>query len=428
MPTFEYQAQGVDGKAVKGVVVGSSIDQVVSELSGKGLQILNIGLANNPGDPLAGMSIPRPRERSSGEGEAQPQAVAIRGPETAERSYMATSVVGPLVGQIGLNHLLFFFRQLATMLEAGVPYVQSLDTLCGQARDPRFKSIVLELKGHVEVGRPMSAGMQRYPEVFNPIILSLLRAGEEGGFLDSALAAIADYLEREIALKNLYKRVTFYPKLELVASVVIIIAANYIIASLNGTMKLWSPLTTPATWVILTPILVFLFLFSRVGLANSRIKYNFDAVISNIPYLGGIMRELAMARFGRAFGALYRGGVPMTRTVELATDACGNEWLRSLMMPASKELETGAGIADTLKSTGAFSPIVMNMVATGEHTGNLDKMVDKMADFYEEEAETKSTQLAKIVGVCVTLLVCIYIGMIIINFWTGYSQGLKTEG
>jgi len=173
---------------------------------------------------------------------------------------------------------------------------------------------------------------------------------------------------------------------------------------------------------------VTLFLFSRVGLANPRVKYNYDAVISNIPYLGGIMRQLAMARFGRAFGALHRGGVPMQRTVQLASDACGNEWLRSLMQPASKNIEAGGGIAETFQSTGAFSPIVLNMVATGETTGKLDQMVDKMADYYEDEAETKSTQLAKIVGVIVTLLVCIYIAIIVINFWTGYSAGLKPDG
>jgi len=440
MPTFEYQAQGADGKTVNGVVVGSSLDQALQDLTGKGLQILKIGLSANPNDPLAGFNVAklaRPSETPRSEAPAtdtqEPVAQPLRteqprGPEIEQRSYVETSVVGPLVGKISLNQLLFFFRQLSVMLEAGVPFVQSLDTLVGQARDPRLKPIIAEIKGHVEVGRPMSAGMQRYPEVFTPVMLSLLRAGEEGGFLDQSLAEIANYLEREIALRNLYKRVTFYPKLELVASVVIIIAANYIIESIGRTVRLWSPLTTPATWIVLTPILVMLFLFTRVGLANSRIKYNFDAVIANIPYLGGIVRQMAMAKFGRAMGALHRGGLPIQRCVQLSADACGNEWLRSMMQPASKELETGAGVAETLQATGAFSPIVMNMVATGEHTGNLDKMVDKMADFYEEEADTKATQLAKIVGVVVTLLVCIYIGMIIINFWSSYSQGLKPEG
>ncbi len=429
MPTFEYQAVNSQGEPVRGVLFGISLDQAAAELNSKGLQVQNIGIAFNPHDPLSGTATNAERKvetsRSQESASAAPMPSHMVGPEVEQRSYIATSVVGPLVGQVSLKHLLFFFRQLSTMLDAGVPFVQSLDTLAGQAQDPKLKQIIWELKGHVEAGRPMSAGLQRYPEVFSPVMLSLLRAGEEGGFLDQALGTIADYLERDIALRNLYKRVTFYPKLELALSVVIIIVANYIIAAFNGTMKLWSPLTEPATWVVLTPILITWFLFSRVGLANARVKYNYDAVISNVPYLGTIMREMAMARFGRALGALHRGGVPMTRSVALAADACGNEWLRTKVAPAPQQLEAGAGISDTLTSTGAFSPIVLNMVSTGETTGNLDKMVDKMADFYEGESETKATQLAKIVGVVLTLMVCIYIGMIVINFWTGYGQSLK---
>ena len=434
MPTYEYQAENIDGKTVTGVVVGTSLDQAVRELSVKGLMVLKIGTASNPNDPLSGSqpaAITRPstvaQQVQSPNQQSSPLVAPPVGPETKERSYIATSVVGPLVGKVALTNLLFFFRQLATMLEAGVPIVQAIDTLVGQTRDPHFKTIVQEIRDHVAVGRSMSAGMQRYPEVFSPIMMSLIRAGEEGGFLDSALSSIANFLEKDIALRNLYKRLTFYPKLQLGASIVIILAANYIIASIGGNFRLWSPLTTPATWIILTPICVFLFLFSRVGLANSRVKYNYDAVLSNIPGLGTIMRQMAMARFGRAFGALHRGGVPMARTVQLASDACGNEWLRSLMQPAARNLDTGAGITETLTTTGAFSPIVLNMIATGETTGKLDTMVDKMADFYEDEAETKSTQLAKIVGVCVSLLVAIYIAIIVINFWTGYSAGFKTD-
>ena len=435
MPTFEYQAENSDGKTVTGVVVGSSMDQALRELSTTGLMVLKIGSAVNPNDPLSMSQTSSATHPSTTPAPGQGQSRAVStvpdqpvGPDTAERSYIATSVIGPLVGKVALTNLLFFFRQLATMLEAGVPIVQAIDTLVGQTRDPHFKMIVQEIRDHVAVGRSMSVGMQRYPEVFSPVMMSLIRAGEEGGFLDSALSSIANYVERDIALRNLYKRVTFYPKLELGASIVIILAANYILASIGGSFRLWSPLTTPATWVVLTPIIIFLFLFSRVGLANSRVKYNYDAILSNIPVLGGIMRQMAMARFGRAFGALHRGGVPMARTVQLASDACGNEWLRSLMQPAAKNLDTGAGITETLTSTGAFSPIVLNMMATGEHTGKLDAMVDKMADYYEDEAETKSIQLARIVGFCVSMLVALYIAIIVINFWTGYSAGLKPDG
>lgn len=429
MPTFEYQAQNQDGQTVKGVVFGSSLDQALQDLSGQGLKILNIGIASNPNDPLTVASDDRTKRFA-----AQPDPptaaphVQPSGPETEQRSYVATSVVGPLVGKVPLTRHLFFFRQLSTMLEAGVPFVQSLETLAKQEQDPRMKHIIWELKGHVEVGRPMSVGMQRYPEVFSPIMLSLMRAGEEGGFLDAALKTLADYTEREIALRNLYKRITFLPKVELSASIVVILVANYIIEAVGGTFRLWSPLTMPETWIVLTPIIVVLFLFSRIGLANPRVKYNYDAFLANTPVLGPITRQLAMAKFGRALGALHRGGVPINRSIQLASDACGNEWLRTLMRPASKELETGAGVTETLGATGAFSPIVLNMVETGEHTGKLDLMVNKMAGFYEDESETKSTQMAKVIGVCLTILVCIYFAIILIKFYSQYAQSISSAG
>jgi type II secretory pathway component PulF len=201
--------------------------------------------------------------------------------------------------------------------------------------------------------------------------------------------------------------------------------ANLIIASVApGAQGLSSPLTTPATWIFLAPIIIFLFLFFRVGLANGGVKYFWDWLIARLPGMGKIMREFSMAKFGRAFGALYKGGIPLTQCVQMAADACGNEYLRSRMYPAVKILESGAGITETFQSTGAFSPLVIDMVQTGEMTGSLDKMLGKMAEFYEDEAATKSTQLAQITGVVLGLLVAIYIGFIVISFYTGYFGGV----
>jgi type II secretory pathway component PulF len=261
--------------------------------------------------------------------------------------------------------------------------------------------------------------------VFPPIVLSLMRAGEKGGFLDEGLTQSADYLDREIALRNLYKRVTFYPKIQVAASMVIIVGANAIITAVNASAgKLSSPLTEVSTWMVLGPIIIGLFLFFRVWLANARVRYDWDAVIAHIPAVGKIYRELAMARFGRAFGALYRGGVPMTESMKMAADACGNEYLRSKMQPAVKRLETGDTFTETLRDTGAFNPIVLDMVATGETTGNLDHMLGRMAEFYEGEATTKTTQLGQLCGVIIGLLVAIYVGYIVINFYTGYFGGM----
>ena len=430
MPTFEYQATKPDGSTESGLLFGASLDGVARDLQAKGLTVTRVGLATSVGDPLAGTAIPSPRRVEVPAAQAPlayeaPVAVPP-GPPTGERSYFETSVWGPLAGGVDLNHLAFFFRQGGTMLNAGVPIGQSLNTLAGQARSPKLATILRETVGHVEAGRPLSDGFQRYPEVFSTVVLSVLRAGETGGFVDTAMHTIADYLNQEIELRRLYKKVTFYPKLQLAASAIIIVVANLIIASVApGAKGLSSPLTTPATWIVLGPILVLLFLFSRVGLANPRVKYNWDAVVANLPYIGTTLRQVAMARFGRAFAALYSSGVPVGPAIRMSADACGNEYLRAAIHPAPARLEGGAGITETLRATGAFSPIVLDMMATGETTGDLDGMLRKMSEFYVGEAEVRQIKLGQVFGVVVALAVAIYIGYIVVTFWSGYGAGVS---
>ena len=218
------------------------------------------------------------------------------------------------------------------------------------------------------------------------------------------------------------------PKLQVGASIVIVLITNMIIASMGKKGGLWSPLTEPITWVFLGPLIVGAFVFFRVGLANPRIRHNWDVVISKTPYLGTTVRQLSMAKFGRAFGALYKGGVPMSKSLTLAADACGNEYLRSKMYTANGRLETGAGVTDVFRETEAFSPIVIDMVATGESTGNLDRMLTKMSEFYEQEAATRSTQTAQVVGVVLFLMVAAYIGFVVFSFWSGYAAGATSGG
>jgi type IV pilus assembly protein PilC/MSHA biogenesis protein MshG len=428
MPTFEFQATNASGESVRGLEHGTSMDQVVMSLQRRGLVVTQLGLAGTSETirpPVTTAVAENPAEQSEASTYQIPNPNYT--PPADKRSYMATSVWGPMVGKVALKDLLFFFRRTATMLEAGVPFVQTLTTISGQSQSPKLKGIVREMRSDVESGRPISFAMQRYPEVFSSVMLSMVRAGEEGGFLDRALSDVADYLERDIQLRNLYRRITFFPKLQVVASIIIIVGANLIISSINASaQKLSSPLTTPSTWIWLTPLIVAIFLFLRVGLANPGVRYAWDTLISNLPFVGKIMKELAMARFGRAFGAMYRGGVPMTRAMQISADACGNEFLRSRMYPAVRTLETGAGITETLRSTQAFSPIVLDMVQTGETTGNLDQMLNKMSEFYEDEVQTKSTQLAYVVGVLLGLAVAVYIAFIVINFYTGYFSGIQS--
>ncbi|HRF59629.1 MAG TPA: type II secretion system F family protein [Fimbriimonadaceae bacterium] len=408
MPLYHYQATDTNGRPVSGTQEGAGVEQVAQELSARGLRLETV----------------RVQEAAPPRSEA-PQTSLPPPVDLTPRPTWKTDIAGPLVGRVPLENQLFFFRQLATMLGAGVNPVQSLDTLARQTRNGKLASIVHEAREVVLQGHPLSAALQRYPEVFTPLTISILRAGEEGGFTDSALSQIADYLEQEIRLRNLLRRVTLYPKITLVVSVVIIIGANMFIQMIkpNSSVSLSSPLTTWATWIVLLPLLVAAFLFVRVGLQNPQIRENWDLLILRLPGFGKTAHQFAMAKFGRAFGALYKAGLPIHKAFKLSADACGNQRLRAEMYPAFSRLEEGAGVTETMVSTGAFNPIVLDMVSTGETTGNLDFMLNKVAEFYEGEAETRSVQTGILFGVVVLLLVAIYVGYVYITNLVGIFSG-----
>ena len=438
MPSFEYQATTAAGQAETGTVLGITITDAIEQLTAKGLRVDKINVAQFLNDPLAGVAVAEapvsappiavPEQPKQSDPYATPKETPTnelpKAPPVEPRSYVATNVVGPIVGKVPLSQLMFFFRQFGTMLEAGVPMVQSLETLAGQGRDPRLTHIVREIKEHVLAGRPISAGMQRYPEVFTPLQVSLLRAGEEGGFLPDSLKQLANYVEQEIAIRNAYKKALFMPKLTVIGSIVIIGLANLFISTQTSGATIWSPLTQIAVWVILGPILVGLWLFFKVGLANPAIRYQWDKFTLKVPYLGQTLKQFSMAKFGRAFGALYAGGVPVHKCMELAGDACGNEYLRASIHPAGRNLKEGTGLTETFQQTQAFTPIVMDMVHAGEVTGNVDQMLTKVSEYYEDEAEVRSQQLGKIVGAAAIVAVSIYVLIILVKFYTGYFNSM----
>lgn len=434
MPVFEYKATDANGNPLSGTLLSSSLAAAADELSKKGLNVSHVALASTPQDPVPQtFASPQARGEQASALNAdrrQPAPTMPRTPPpTTPRPAVVTQVIAPLVYRVPLSQLLFLFRQLATMLNAGVPLAESLDTLSRQTRDPKLKPVVTELLGHVREGRELSVGMARYPDVFSPLMLGMVRAGEQSGLLDQSLNHMADYVQQEIELRNVLRRATLYPKLVLFSSIVIILVANYFLrAVFDKPDQLQSPLTDGATWVVLVPIIAFLFLFFRVGVQNPNVKQGYDKFLLMIPGIGSTVHQMAMAKFSSAFAALYKGGVPMPRAVEYAADACGSSYLRSRIYPASKELQEGEGITSALIGTGAFLPQVIDMTRTGETTGKLDDMLERVAKFYEDDSKVKADQQAKIFGVVCLLAVGLYVGYIAYHFYSGISGRYSGAG
>jgi type IV pilus assembly protein PilC/MSHA biogenesis protein MshG len=412
MATFRFNAADATGQVQSGLIQGDSAESVMERLAGQGLTQIEIHETKTPihDQPF----LPPPVQRPA-----------------TERSALETAVFGPLVGQVPLESLAMMFRQLGTMLNAGLGAVHALDTLRAQTRQPKLHRIVAEMSFRAQEGGALSEVMSAYPEVFSALIMGMVRAGERGGFLDQALLQIADYLDSDIQLRNLVRRETIYPKVILAAAILIVIAANFILGFLGSSQRFDSPLTRITTWIWLGPLLVGGFILYKLVLPKPPARIHYHQFLVNCPGIGPMMQGFAMAKYGRAFAALYRAGVPIQENVSLAADACGNEFIQRKIQTVSRGLETGDSITEVMARSGVFTPVILDMTRTGETTGNLSQMLDKVSEYYEDEGKTKAKQWAVIFGVICFLCVAIYMAYLIITMFTNilgsYGSGTGEE-
>lgn len=392
MKKFTYVATDMAGTRTTGIVEAISEGQARDKLAGVGLRV---------------------------------DSLQETGVEERERSVFETKVLAPIVGRVPLEVLQRFFAQLWSMYKSAVPLVQSLDTLASQERHAKMASVIREMGETVLQGRKLSEVMEKYPEVFSGLQTSLIRVGEEGGVLERSLFQVSDYLRREIELRNKIKRGTFYAKLVIFCVVAIPIATNMIVASIsraNGApmMGIQSFFSSPIFIFLSLGFLVGAFFFLRVGLENPAWKRNWDAFLLRVPYLGPTMHMLSMAKFSRAFSALYGGGIPIGKTVALSADACGNESLREQIQPAQGMIEGGGSIAESLARTKAFSRVALDMAHTGEHTGNLDAMFTNVAEQYEDEADVRFDKVSKVLPVFLILILGVVVLLMLVTFYQNY--------
>jgi len=399
MATFRYVARDPNGQEVQGTIQASSRLEASDQIRAQGYWLLELyALPDSTRPPL--------REPSR-------------------------TAAPPLFGGAPLKDLALFFRQLATMLSAGVPIFQALDTLGNQRRHPRLRRAILDIRDSVLAGERISDAFDRHPALFSPIIRAMIRVGESGGVLEQSLRQIADYLENDLELRRLLSRVTFYPKLVLVLVIPILMAPSLLLRLLghSGGSALTDALASFATNVLLTLFvtLAVLWVAFRLALRSQTFRWLWGLITVSIPWLGFTIRQLALARFGRALSALYNTGLPLSQAIRIAADACGNEYLASQLKPASSKIEAGISITQSLREARVLPQMVLDMVATGENTGELGFMMEKVAEYYEEEGKVRSHQAGHIFGVVVYLMVALFVLIILITFYTGYFSSLLSQ-
>lgn len=394
MPTFRYVAQTQDGREVRGTVQARSRLEASDTLRKEGYWLLELYAEPEPTTPLHA---------------------------THQKVWQ------PLFGGIPLKTQALFFRQLATMLSAGVPLYQALDTLGNQRVHPRLRRTILEIKNAVLSGERIAEAFDRYPALFSPIVRAVIRVGETAGVLERTLRQIADYLENELELRRLLSRVTFYPKLVLFFAILIpgIVPALITIVGGQGGQPVGQVLTEiTLRYLKILGVVFAVWAVYRLAMQSRTLRVAWGVFLVSLPWIGFTYKQLALARFARALSALYGAGIPLSQAIRYAADACGNDYLTERLKPTASKLEAGRGIAESLREARVLPDMVMDMVATGENTGEIGFMMDKVAEYYEEEGKLRSHQAGYVFGILVFLGVAIYVAILVIQFYVGYFSAL----
>ena len=394
MASFKYKVKEKTGKTLGGVMVAEDQRSAIERLQKMGYFILDIEEER-----------PRAEGRSLNPGKLFLQWF-----------------IYPIFAGASPYQLMIFYRQFATMIKSGMTLVHAMSSLRTQGGCRRLKKVAGEVLPILESGGKLSDAFAMHPWVFPELHISLIRAGETGGMLDTILERIADYLEREHNIRQKLRMSTLYPKILVLA---VILIPRFPLLLLDGFKSYFRA----TIGVILTLGLGILALWVVFRLLSQipAFRYGLDLVKLAIPKLGKTVRQLALAKFYRVLATMSAAGAPLSQGIFHAAQASGNWYLATKLKRAVPDIEQGKTLTDALKRTRALPYIGLDMIATGEQAGNLDGMLDKAADYSENEAEVGTVQATIIVGVLLLLLVASYIGLIVVGFYAGQYANVTTQ-
>ncbi len=305
-------------------------------------------------------------------------------------------------GGIKVKDLAVFTRQFATMVNAGLPLVQCLDVLARQADKPQFQRVITQVMNDVEGGSTLAEGLRRHPRVFSDLFNNMVAAGEAGGILDVILSRLAVYLEKADALQRKVKGAMMYPTIVLVVAVLACVFMLLFVIPVFAKMFSDFGGELPAPTRIVMGLSGFLrhywwaLLLGGAGLFSAvrgyrrtdRGRRRTDQLLLNLPVLGTVLRKSAVSRFTRTLGTLLGSGVPILQGLEITGRTAGNKVIQEAIEKTSESISQGDTIAEPLRESGVFPPMVVQMIGIGEQTGALDEMLAKIADFYDDEVDS----------------------------------------
>jgi len=391
MPSFSYKAKLITGNITEGTIQAADQKAAMDQLRGQKLTPLEVS-------------------------------------ESSKSLNEIIAAISPFKPSVSSKELVLFSRQLSTLVSAGVPLVQGLTILEEQVESKHFKNVVRLIREDIESGLSITDALKKHPRAFEELYVSMIKAGEVGGILDVILERLSAYLEAAETLKAKVKGAMMYPAVvSTIAGSVTFFLIVGVIPTFEGIFKGFGAELPGMTqilidlshflrnyWyvVLLTPVVLFIAM-KQYGKTEGG-KRNIDSLILKIPIFGILLKKVAVAKFTRTFGTLVKSGVPILQALETVAKTSGNKVIEIAIMSAREAVKEGERIATPLKKANIFPPMVIQMVAIGEETGNLDAMLNKIADFYDQEVDTAVKGLTSMIEPIIIVIMGVVIGFIVI--------------
>jgi type IV pilus assembly protein PilC len=348
----------------------------------------------------------------------------------------------PFKKKVNQRAIAIFTRQLATMIDAGLPLVQSLEILSSQQDHKVFKNIIREIREDVEGGSTFAGALKKHPVTFNELYTNLVVAGEEGGILDNILTRLANYIEKAEALKKKVKSALVYPTTIVGVAIIVVMILMIFVIPVFETMFKSAGQTLPLpTLIVLTlsrlikkyviifiPAVILLFYLFKKYYQTDGGKALVDRLLLKLPVLGSLFQKISVARFSRTLGTLVSSGVPILDGLNIVSKTSGNKTVEKAILNARTSIREGETIAEPLNRSKIFPPMVIQMISVGESTGALDSMLAKIADFYEEEVDVAVGNLTSLLEPFLMVFLGVVIGGVVIAMYLPIFQMASAVG
>ncbi|MCK4532332.1 type II secretion system F family protein [bacterium] len=392
MPEYSYKVKTVSGSVRDGVMFANEQRMVVDRLRGQKLIVLQVQEIKKTAlkDILDKINIFKPSVKS--------------------------------------KDMVLFSRQLSTLVGAGIPIVQGLTILGDQMENPAFKTVIGTVREDIESGLSITEALARHPNAFTELYVNMVKAGETGGVLDVILERLSNYLEASEQLKRKIKGAMIYPGVisfvcglvTVFLLTVVIPAFKEIFTSFGGDLPLPTQLLIGLSEFVKKYVLVFIgagigFFFGiRQYYSTKAGQWNIDTILLKVPAFGNLLRKVAIAKFSRTLGTLVKSGVPILQALDTVAKTSGNVVIEKVILDTRDSIREGERIAPPLKKSNTFPPMVVQMIAVGEETGNLDTMLSKIADFYDQEVDAAVEGLTALVEPVIIVIMGLVVGAIVI--------------